>query len=111
MKKHRGTKSFDKEYYKWFVATDFCNIIPDAPGCYAIYLANIKTHKWELFYIGTAKNLERRLKKHAVVRVLRCLSDLPNLVAIKCKIIEDSSVRLETERKLIKRLRPQVNYA
>jgi len=103
-------KEYDKEYYKWFVATDFCHVIPKMPGCYAIYLFDLETKKWELFYIGTSKNLSLRLRKHPVARTLRALSDFPKVVAVKCKIITNETNRLQTEKKLIERLSPRVNY-
>jgi excinuclease UvrABC nuclease subunit len=103
--------ALNKDYYKWYVANDFSHFIPNSPGCYAIYKINIETKQEVLMYIGTAQNLYIRLKKHAVLLVLRALLSLPELVKIKCKVIENPTIRFTTEDRLIKRLRPPVNYA
>lgn len=97
-----------KDYYKWYNSTDYSHIQPEAPGCYAIYLFDYYGDKSkQLIYIGTAVNLSRRLKRHEVIRVLRCLTD--KIILVKCKVIINDWERLYTEAMLINRLKPKAN--
>jgi len=94
---------------KWFVSNDYTWITPSKPGCYAIYVFDYYGDKSaELIYIGTAQNLEKRLRKHEVIRVLRALTD--KMILVKCKVIHDKSKRLKTEKTLINRLNPPANW-
>ena len=110
----------------WFCVTDFCHVIPKVAGFYAIYLLNLQTHNKELVYLGTASNLETRLKSHEVIRILRCLYEYPIHVDIKCKIFisklphrrtigwfdkydQTNNERKIIEAKLINRLQPKLN--
>lgn len=110
----------------WFCVTDYCHVPPDKPGFYAIYLQNLETNQSELVYIGTAKNLKRRLYGHEVVRMLNCLYEYPIHVNIKCRVFEPNLLsrrtlgwhnkqdqadneRLLIEANLIKRLQPKLN--
>ena len=99
-----------KDYFKWYCANDYCHIIPKEPGCYAIYLYDLYESEYKLYYIGTARNLYTRLKKHAVIMVLKALFDYPIAVVVKCKIIKNNKKRLNVEKKLIQRLKPRINY-
>jgi len=94
----------------WFCVSDFNLVEPDEPGCYAIYILNIKTYKKRLIYIGMAQNLRTRLARHEVKKVLRALIELPELTYVKCKIIRDNNKRKYTEKWLINRLNPPANY-
>ena len=94
----------------WFCVSDYTHVEPDEPGCYAIYIANIETHKKRLIYIGTAQNLRIRLKKHEIKKVLNALIEIPEVPYLKCKIIKDEFERKTLERKLINRLYPLANY-
>lgn len=75
--------------HNWHCVTDYCHIIPDDPGCYAIYIFNYETKIQELIYIGTARNLKIRLAKHEVRKVLHALIFSSLLPMIKCKIIKE----------------------
>ena len=98
------------EEKNWFCVTDFAQVVPEEPGCYAIYTLNAETEARKLIYVGTASNLAKRLKKHEVKRVLRALIEYPELISIKCKIIKDKDKRLKTEAMLINRLDPPANH-
>ena len=110
----------------WFCITDYCHVPPDKPGFYAIYLQNLQTNNSELVYIGTAKNLKRRLNNHEVVRLLNRMYEYPIHVNIKCRVFEPNissrrtlgwynkqdqadNERLLIEARLIKRLQPRLN--
>lgn len=95
---------------KWHCVTSYDHIVPNLPGCYAIYKYDLISHRSHLIYIGTAQNLEIRLKKHEVVRTLRALLNYPMVPMIKCKIFLTKEVRLKTEKWMIKRLKPIANY-
>ena len=109
---HKGYKKISdqlsKDYYKWYNSNDFSHIVPEQPGCYAIYTFDYYlTKTMKLIYIGTAVNLRARLQKHEVTKVLRALTD--DFVVVKCKVIMDKETRLSTEKKLIKKLKPKAN--
>jgi excinuclease UvrABC nuclease subunit len=96
--------------HTWHCVTDYTHIISQEPGCYAIYRFNLDTQKKQIIYIGTAKNLDKRLSKHPVVRVLRALIDFPDVVMIKCKTYLNKTQRILMEDKLINRIKPKANY-
>ena len=79
-------------------------LVPQYPGCYAMYIHNMVTKRMKLIYIGTASNLCNRLCNHPVFD--RKLS-FPYETLAKIKIINNG--RLELEKKLIKRLKPRLN--
>jgi len=86
------------------------SIIPSLPGNYAIYSCSQNINKFgspKLHYIGTARNLARRLSKHEVIRVLRSVTE--DYIFIKCCVITNTDKRLDREYNLIKRLRPGAN--
>jgi len=95
---------------KWFCVSDYCHVVPNSPGCYAIFIFNIETLKKKLIYVGTAKNLKIRLAKHEIVKVLNALIEMPEIPYIMCKVIIDDSERKSTESRLIARLNPKANY-
>jgi len=99
-----------KEYFRWYIATDYSHIIPELPGCYAFYILNYYTKRKRLIYIGTANNLYKRLKKHEIKKVLNALLEYPEIIFIKCKVILNEKIRLRTENWLINRLKPKTNY-
>jgi hypothetical protein len=87
---------------------------PKTEGCYAIYLVpfNTKTlgyrfDKPKLVYIGTAKDLRKRLDNHPV----RCRFGRPyHMRTTKIRLICGKD-RFDLEKKLIKRLKPILNKA
>lgn len=110
----------------WFCITDYCHVAPSEPGFYAIYLQNLETFKDELVYIGSAKNLSRRIESHEIIRTLRSLYEYPIHINIKCKVFKSNlpyrrsngwfdknrqlnNERLLMEARLIKRLQPKLN--
>lgn len=81
---------------------------PKTSGVYAIFIYDWVTKKRQLLYIGTARNLYLRLKKHEVKKVLLALD---YFVVIKCKIVKKTEERLDLENKLLNRLKPKINFA
>ena len=96
--------------FGWHCVTDYAHIIPEDPGVYAIYILNYVKKESRLIYIGMAVNLEKRLKKHEIRKVLNALLEYPEIPYIKVKVIQDYRKRFETERWLIDRLQPKANY-
>ena len=99
---------------------------PNEPGFYAIYLQNFETSKSELVYIGTAKDLKKRIESHEIIRILGLLYEYPIHINVKCKIFKsklphrrsngwhNKNSQLDNERHLIeagliKRLQPKLN--
>ena len=72
----------------WFCVTDFCHVPPNEPGFYAIYLQNLETFKSELVYIGTAKDLKKRIESHEIIRILGLLYEYPIHINVKCKVFK-----------------------
>lgn len=111
----------------WFTVSIYTYGLPDCAGFYALYKLNIKTQNRKLLYIGTANNLNKRLKGHEIIRALKACLEYPDIISIKCKIFTPSKVfvrrcngyydlqtlykaeRLRHEAELIKRLSPPIN--
>jgi len=97
----------------WFETNTYDNvpypIPPNLPGCYAIYKLNYDTREKELLYVGTAENLDRRLSKHEILRVLIPILAFPEMTRVKIKIIANKNMRLQLEKDLIKKLNPIYN--
>lgn len=94
---------------KWFCVTDYIETVPNCGGLYAIYVLNIETYKKKLIYIGIAKNLKIRLRKHEVKKVLNAIIEYPEIIYIKCRIEQNDVKRKKIERYLIDRLQPKAN--
>ncbi len=80
---------------------------PDKPGVYLLARPDFnrkkKTTKWEILYVGSAKNLKIRHGRHEVLRVLR---EIYKYVRFYFK---EEQLYRQTERQLIKQIQPRFN--
>jgi excinuclease UvrABC nuclease subunit len=99
----------------WFITNTY-DVVPYCTppalaGCYAIYGLNYLTGEKRLIYIGTSKNLQKRIPQHNTNNYL--VSDIKKgiyeIPLFKIKLISNTNKRLETEQRLIKRLKPFYN--
>lgn len=93
---------------KNYGGSDYCNP-PELPGCYAIYGLNFIEKTKRLLYIGTATNLYNRIKTPQIYELLEKVLQEYEIPFFKIKVIESSDLRLDTEKRLIKRLLPPLN--
>jgi len=89
-----------------------CDVIPELPGVYAIYLESFRTKKSKLIYIGSSKNLYLRLevRKHNIFyrRKIICSQVLNGGIFMFIKIKKCNNFSC-IEKKLINKLRPVLN--
>lgn len=75
---------------------------PKKPGVYAIIFLNRKTNKWRLVYIGSTINLAIRRKTHNIMRTFWVKA---------CFYFMECEDYFETEKELIRRMKPILNKA
>lgn len=80
---------------------------PDASGVYAIMMCKRKSKKHEILYIGSAKNIRKRLlqRNHFYLKLYSALSD-DFLIFTKSMITDDY---INAEKFLIKHFKPVFN--
>jgi len=100
----------------WIKTKLFKPIIPIESGNYAIYVRDndiTGKNKVVLMYIGTAKNLYKRIKSHPILKVVDSMADSEicwfDRVVIKYCIEENDEERKRREFNLINRVRPLLN--
>ncbi len=79
------------------------------PGLYALYLYRNNTFCTQLLYIGSARNVRKRLWSYAKLYDLIKFFDKQNNMLIKYKYIDDNNSRKSWEKWLISRLNPPLN--
>ena len=95
---------------KWIEWTDEGSVLPNAPGCYAIYEGD------EVVYVGSSFNIRHRIKSHPIeISHYSNTLDTPWGMFHNWKIKFKTSVRYGDwamiELRLIDRLQPKYNKA
>jgi excinuclease UvrABC nuclease subunit len=83
----------------------YCSDPPNQPGVYIIYLINYILGRRRLVYIGSAKNLRKRLNRHTH-GILKRNHIHPYLPIVFAK---ETDTYLSLEKRLIKKLKPILN--
>lgn len=95
---HNKIRYFHGRLRLWW-AVDLLNI-PTSPCCYTVFLEG------RLIYIGSTQNLYTRFSKHFVLH-----PEWRGTVTIKARFPKRYGEWIMTERRLIRRLQPELNKA
>jgi excinuclease UvrABC nuclease subunit len=83
------------------------HVVPESAGCYAIKMLYQNRGYARIVYVGTSKNLKKRLVNHHIIHIVESIT--PYAIILKYKVIESNVDRRVLELKLIDKLKPVIN--
>lgn len=102
--------NFDFDINEWPTQDTYngnCTLLPGSPGVYLIVATDMldkhKTMQQEIVYIGSSRNIKKRVKTHPVVRVVKAYHFSVSVHFKEC------GNYLQIEKELIGKYNPRIN--